>query len=111
MAINSQKFLPGAKSGSIVATTYNRSARSLMVAPPPSATSGAAIPQAQPDGGGPPESRKKAIHKKLRLRLRRFLVRLLRFNVKRLNLIENEQRRRREIRRKKKMRRMDSSTF
>ena len=55
MAINSQKFLPGAKSGSIVATTYNRSARSLMVAPPPSATSGAAIPQAQPDGGGPPE--------------------------------------------------------
>ena len=55
MAINSQKFLPGAKSGSIVATTYNRSARSLMVAPPPSATSGAAIPQAQPDGGDPPE--------------------------------------------------------
>ncbi len=55
MAINSQKFLPGSKSGSIVATTYNRSAKSLMVAPPPSATSGAAIPQAQPDGGDPPE--------------------------------------------------------
>ena len=55
MAINSQKFLPGAKSGSIVATTYNRSARSLMVAPPSSSTSGAAIPQAQPDGGDPPE--------------------------------------------------------
>ena len=51
MAINSQKFLPGSKSGSIVATTYNRSAKSLMVAPPPSTTPGAASPQAAPAGG------------------------------------------------------------
>lgn len=50
MAINSQKFLPGAKSGSIVATTYNRSARSLMVKP--SSDGNNNNPPPPPGGGG-----------------------------------------------------------